>query len=207
MYVGQTLPMISIFLGEEEKVVDSFHDLQQTDSGEKGKVSKTTVSSMSGKYYEEKIYEEKNEEHRKADKIVIVGTEYGDIDDSKDIPNISVPDYHDHLGLAVGVLVTVIVMLIVTILGILYKNYQYGRQKHWVDRSHYSEQPQTTGYTQQGGLIYNQTSEEVYPLYPSYHNSTISTMSVPYDHTSHYATADLLHFSHNNYGRSQPVGV
>ena len=93
-------------------------------------------------------------------------------------------------------------MLIVVIIGILYKNYQYGRQKHWLDSSQYSEQPQTTD-----GLIYNQTSEEVYPLYPSYHNSTMSTMSVPYDHTSHYATADLLHFSHNNYGRSKAVEV
>ena len=130
---------------------------------------------------------------------MIFSREYGDMYDSKDIPTISVPDYHDHLGLAVGVLVTVIVMLIVTILGILYKNYQYGRQKHWLDSSHYSEQPQTTGYTQQGGLIYNQTSEEVHPLYPSYHNSTLSTMINPYsqNNTNHYATADIRHLYSN----------
>ena len=190
-----------IFSGQKEKPDDGLYDTQ-TDHSEKKKDSKITVSNISRSYSGEA-----NDKLEETDKLVIVSTEYGDIDDSKDIPTISVPDYHDHLGLAVGVLVTVIVMLIVAILGILYKNYQYGRQKHWLDSSHYSEQPQTTGYTQQGGLIYNQTSEEVYPLYPSYHNSTISTMSVPYDHTSHYATADLLHFSHNNYGRSQPVGV
>ena len=161
---------------------------------------KVAVSSISEKYDEDMIFEEEKDDHEETtDNLVIVNKEYGDMYDSKDIPTISVPDYHDHLGLAVGVLVTVIVMLIVTILGILYKNYQYGRQKHWLDSSQYSEQPQTTGYTQQGGLIYNQTSEEVYPLYPSYHNSTLSTMSNPYtqNNTSHYATADIRHLYSN----------
>ena len=182
-----------IFSGQKEKPDDGLYDTQ-TDHSEKKKDSKITVSNISRSYSGEA-----NDKLEETDKLVIVSTEYGDIDDSKDIPTISVPDYHDHLGLAVGVLVTVIVMLIVAILGILYKNYQYGRQKHWLDSSHYSEQPQTTGYTQQGGLIYNQTSEEVYPLYPSYHNSTISTMSVPYTQntTSHYATADIRHLYSN----------
>ena len=179
--------------GQNEKPDDTLYDIQ-TDHYENKKDSKITASNISRNYYEEE-----NDKLEETEKIVIVSTEYGDIGDSKDTPTISVPDYHDHLGLAVGVLVTVIVMLIVAILGILYKNYQYGRQKHWLDSSHYSEQPQTTGYTQQGGLIYNQTSEEVYPLYPSYHNSTISTRSNPYTQTttSHYATADIRHLYSN----------
>ena len=131
--------------------------------------------------------------------VVVTSTEYSDIDggdDSLDIPTISVPDYQDHMGLAVGVLVTVIVILIVAIIGILYKNYQYARQKHWLDTS----QPQTTNHTQEGGLIYSQTSEEVYPLYPSYHDSTIYSNTVS---TSHYATADIRYL----YDERQHFGV
>ena len=116
-----------------------------------------------------------------------------------------------HLGLAVGVLVTVIVMLIVAIVFILYKNYQYDRHKqclstsdspdHWSD---YSGKAQTT---QPGGLICStSTSEEVYPLYPAYHNSTVvSTMST--SHTNHYAAADLLYYSQTKYGRDKAQGV
>ena len=195
-----------MFSGDEDKGFEKFQNLQtERNPGGREKISKTTVSDITELYYEED-----NIDVKEIDSTLIASTVFSDSDDinnSLDIPTISVPDYQDHLGLAVGVLVTVIVMLIVAILGILYKNYQYARQKHWLDSSHYSGQPQTTGYSQQGGLIYNQTSEEVYPLYPSYHNSTISSMSVPYDPPSHYATADLLHFSHNNYGKSQPVGV
>ena len=108
-----------------------------------------------------------------------------------------------YLGLSVGVLVTVIIVLIVAIVFILYKNYQYEKknclktvdsydqtEEDWTDSA---GQPQTRLY--QTGL-----SDQLYPLYPTYHKSTTSTMPAPYTHctqSNHYATTDLI-YSRNN---------
>ena len=133
-----------------------------------------------------------------------------------------VPDYPGHspdslaepyLGLSVGVLVTVIIVLIVAIVFILYKNYQYEKKNclKTVDSYDQTEEDWTDSTGQPRTRLYqNGLRDQWYPLYPTYHKSTTSTMHAPYTHctqSNHYATTDLIYSRHNICSKSAEFGV
>ena len=122
-----------------------------------------------------------------------------------------VPDYPGHppdslaesyLGLSVGVLVTVIIVLIVAIVFILYKNYQHEKKNclKTVDSYEQTEEDWTNSAGQPQTRLYQTgLSDQLYPLYPTYHKSTTSTMHAPYTYctqSNHYATTDLIYSRH-----------